>query len=68
MATKLALFIGNNETFDAVGQHSWEALCDDCGFGLPDTLKELPEQKLLDTMGAVFAVQSGKALSMTALR
>ena len=35
----LALFIGDEESFDAVGRHSWEALCADCGFGLPDTLK-----------------------------
>ena len=39
--TGLALFIGDEDTFDAVGHHSWEALCDDCGFRLPDTLKEL---------------------------
>lgn len=25
--------------FDAVGAHSWEALCQDCGFRLPETLK-----------------------------
>lgn len=36
----LALFIGDEETFDAVGHHSWEALCDDCGFRLPETLIE----------------------------
>ena len=37
--TGLALYIGDEETFDAVGAHSWEALCDDCGFRLPETLK-----------------------------
>jgi serine/threonine-protein kinase HipA len=36
----LALFIGGEETFDAVGHHSWEALCKDCGFRLPETLAE----------------------------
>lgn len=36
----LALYIGDDETFDAVGRHSWEALCQDCGFRLADTLKE----------------------------
>ena len=36
----LALFIGDEETFDTVGRHSWEALCEDCKFHLPDTLKE----------------------------
>ncbi len=35
----LALYIGDEDTFDAVGAHSWEALCDDCGFRLPETLK-----------------------------
>ncbi len=34
----MALFIGDEETFDAVGRHSWEALCDDCGFRLPEVL------------------------------
>lgn len=38
--TGLALFIGDEDTFDAVGHHSWDALYDDCGFRLPDTLKE----------------------------
>lgn len=36
---QLALYIGDEETFDAVGAHSWEALCQDCGFRLPETLK-----------------------------
>lgn len=35
----LALYIGDDDTFDAVGAHSWEALCKDCGFRLPETLK-----------------------------
>lgn len=35
----LALFIGDEETFTAVGAHSWEAMCKDCGFRLPETLK-----------------------------
>jgi serine/threonine-protein kinase HipA len=37
--TGLALFIGDEETFDAVGRHSWEAFCKDCGFRLPEFLK-----------------------------
>lgn len=37
--TGLALYIGDEDTFDAVGHHSWEALCADCGFRLPETLK-----------------------------
>ncbi|MDP3652152.1 MAG: HipA domain-containing protein [Rhodoferax sp.] len=35
----LALYIGDEDTFAAVGAHSWEALCKDCGFRLPETLK-----------------------------
>lgn len=35
----LALYIGDEDRFDAVGAHSWEALCHDCGFRLPETLK-----------------------------
>jgi serine/threonine-protein kinase HipA len=35
----LALYIGDDDKFDAVGAHSWEALCKDCGFRLPETLK-----------------------------
>ncbi|MDH4483497.1 MAG: HipA domain-containing protein [Rhodoferax sp.] len=42
----LALFIGHEETFDAVGKHSWEAFCQDCGFGLNATLKELEKMAL----------------------
>lgn len=38
--TGLALYIGDEENFDAVGLHSWEAFCADCGFGLNETLKE----------------------------
>ncbi|WP_411884528.1 HipA domain-containing protein [Polaromonas sp. YR568] len=37
--TGLALYIGDEDNFDAVGVHSWEALCKDCGFRLPETLK-----------------------------
>lgn len=37
---KLALFIGDEDDFDAVGKHSWEALCQDCGFGLAGTLAQ----------------------------
>jgi serine/threonine-protein kinase HipA len=35
----LALYIGDEDKFDAVGEHSWEVLCKDCGFRLPETLK-----------------------------
>ena len=39
--TGLALFIGDEDRFDTVGRHSWEALCADCGFAVNETLKEL---------------------------
>ncbi|HSV57373.1 MAG TPA: HipA domain-containing protein [Variovorax sp.] len=39
--TGLALFIGDEESFDEVGHHSWEAFCADCGFRLPETLLAL---------------------------
>jgi serine/threonine-protein kinase HipA len=39
--TGLALFIGDEDTFDAVGLHSWEAFCQDCGFAFKETLMEL---------------------------
>lgn len=35
---KLALYIGDDDGFDAVGAHSWEALCEDCGFRFPQTI------------------------------
>lgn len=38
--TGLALHIGDEDHFDAVGRHSWEAFCSDCGFGVEDTLKQ----------------------------
>lgn len=37
--TGLALFIGDEDHFDAVGAHSWEALCADCGFGFAPVLQ-----------------------------
>ena len=42
----LALFIGDDEAFDAVGAHSWEAFCTDCGFGLAPTLVEFRRMAL----------------------
>jgi serine/threonine-protein kinase HipA len=38
--TGLALFIGDDETFDAVGAHSWEALSKDCGFSALELMVE----------------------------
>jgi serine/threonine-protein kinase HipA len=34
----LALFIGDENTYEAVGAHSWEAFCADCGFGFKPTM------------------------------
>ena len=42
----LALYIGDDATFDAVGAHSWEALCEDCDFRLQETLKTLRKMTL----------------------
>jgi serine/threonine-protein kinase HipA len=39
--TGLALFIGDEDTFDVVGLHSWEAFCQDCGFAVKETLQQL---------------------------
>jgi serine/threonine-protein kinase HipA len=44
----LALYMGDEDTFDAVGAHSWEVLCQDCGFRLPETLKGF--RKLAQTL------------------
>ena len=38
--TGLALFIGDEDSFDAVGAHSWEALSKDCGFNALQLLVE----------------------------
>ena len=38
---RLALFIGDDERFQSVGAHSWEAFCQDCGFGYRETMKLL---------------------------
>ncbi|MGV8803730.1 MAG: HipA domain-containing protein [Polaromonas sp.] len=56
----LALFIGDEETFDAVGAHSWEAFCTDCGFGLAPTLVEF-RRMALALLPAWRKVQAGVA-------
>lgn len=54
----LALCIGDEESFDAVGAHSWETLCKDCGFRLPETLRGFRKmaQDLLPAWGKVHAL------------
>ena len=42
----LALFIGDDEAFEAVGAHSWAAFCTDCGFGLAPTRVEFRRMAL----------------------
>ena len=37
---ELALFIGDERTYDSVGAHSWEAFCEDCGFGFKPTMRQ----------------------------
>jgi serine/threonine-protein kinase HipA len=44
--TGLALFIGDEDNFDAVGAHSWEALCEDCGFGFAPLMVEFRRMAL----------------------
>lgn len=56
----LALFIGDEETFDAVGAHSWEAFCADCGFGFLPTLAEF-RRMALALASAWHKVQAGIA-------
>ena len=34
----LALFIGDEHVYQAVGAHSWEAFCADCGFGFKPSM------------------------------
>lgn len=62
----LALFIGDEDNFDAVGAHSWEVLCADCGFGFAPTLAEFRRLAvaLLPAWGKVLG-QIGKDQSPT---
>ena len=55
--TGLALFIGDEETFDAVGRHSWEAFCKDCSIQWPAFLEEFRKmvEKLLPAWQKVCA-------------
>ena len=45
--TGMALFIGDDESFDAVGAHSWEALSKDCGFKASELLVEFRRMAVL---------------------
>jgi len=53
----LAMFIGDEETFDAVGRHSWEGFCKDCDFRLPQLLDEFRTMasKLLPAWDKVYS-------------
>lgn len=53
MATPGWRFSSETKTVDAVGHHSWKALCTDCGFRLPETLKAL--RTLATALPAVWA-------------
>ena len=35
---RLALFIGDDERYESIGAHSWQAFCEDCGFSFKPTL------------------------------
>ncbi|NBS75420.1 MAG: HipA domain-containing protein, partial [Betaproteobacteria bacterium] len=37
---ELALFIGDESTYQTVGAHSWGAFCEDCGFGFKPTMRQ----------------------------
>jgi serine/threonine-protein kinase HipA len=49
----LALFIGDETTYDVVGAHSWEAFCEDCGFGFKPTMKQF--RKMAQDIGQSWA-------------
>jgi len=36
---RLALYIGDEDQYTSIGAHSWEAFCEDCGFGVKPTLR-----------------------------
>lgn len=50
---RMALFIGDEEEFDAVGAHSLEAFCKDCGFRFEQTMLEF--NKMAKAMPAAWA-------------
>jgi serine/threonine-protein kinase HipA len=35
---RLALFVGDEDRYASIGAHSWEAFCEDCGFGAKSSL------------------------------
>lgn len=62
---KLALYIGDDDRYDSIGAHSWEAFCDDCGFGFKSTLtlfkkmaQDMPKHwtQVVDKTCAAFAL------------
>lgn len=58
---KLALYIGDDDRYDSIGAHSWEAFCDDCGFGFKPTLTLFRKmaQDVLKNWAKVAAQASG---------
>lgn len=58
---KLALYVGDDDHFDSIGAHSWEAFCEDCGFGFKPTLTLLRKmaQDVLKNWAKVVEQTSG---------
>lgn len=58
---KLALYIGDDDRYDSIGAHSWEAFCEDCGFGFKPTLTLFRKmaQDVLKNWAKVAAQTSG---------
>lgn len=58
---KLALYIGDDDRYDSMGAHSWEAFCEDCGFGFKPTLTLFRKmaQDVLKNWARVAAQTSG---------
>ncbi len=57
----LALFIGDESTYDAVGSHSWEAFCEDCGFGFKPTMRQF--RKMAEDIGKSWEKTVATAIS-----
>jgi len=57
----LALFIGDETTYDAVGAHSWEAFCQDCGFSFKPTMRQF--RKMAEDIGKSWEKTVATAIS-----
>ena len=62
---RLALFIGDEDQFASIGAHSWEAFCEDCGFGVKPTLTLF--RKMANDVAKAWVAVSAQAMSDFAL-